>query len=387
MKRRNYIALLGAALLMACNPDVELCYDSHPHRSHIDFLYDWVHSDGTPPDSMRVMAYRRRNTLKYMMMVTAHASGNVGYMLFPEDEIEPDTLHEGTTALWLHNGEYEVLTYSGLPATVEEDYGDFLQNNTLELDSIKLKYKTIQYVDQSPLLKDYIKWIDSNPYSGFIVNGDVPIYADKVTLTVPVKHDDTPVECRFTPTRRTQKVNVEFGIDPKEEGIVIDEVHAEMSGVGLQMVVGTGVVLTEKTGKVLFSPQCSDTPQAGPLSASGHFYATGIVRSSSGGKLRGPGILQLNVRAHITEPRLDSDGITRLHTRSKVFRATINLYHTLQETPSLVYDPTAGGFVQTQPEITLRIGQLLELTREKVLSHPDSSLDYWIDAGTIVIDI
>ena len=47
-----------------------------------------------------------------------------------------------------------------------------------------------------------------------------------------------------------------------------------------------------------------------------------------------------------------------------------------------------NGFIQSSKEITLRIGQTLEITRDKVLATPESSLDYWIEAGTeVVIDI
>lgn len=389
MKQLQYILMVFVALFMACNPDVELCYDEHPHRSYIDFYYDWSKAveyekgEATVhPDSMRVIAYRRINTLKYMMMTTAKASGNTGHILLPEHEVFPIEEKENESRLWLRNGVYEMLAFNGTPDIVEEQPRDFFQTNELEADSIILKYKMYQYVDRTPLLARYIRWVDSNPYSGFIVSGDAPLYSSKMTITVPVAHEGNRVACRFTPTIKSQKVNVIFTINPKEEGIVIDSVHAEMGGVGVEIVLGTGVVNTARTGKVLFRPECDATEAEGALEVRGSFYATGIVQSSSTSRVVGPGIMQLNVYARVTE---EKDG--QIVTRRKTFRASINLYHTLTDCPSLVYDPAVGGFVQTAPEITLRIEDVLAITREKILSTPDAQLDYWIDTGTIYLDI
>lgn len=391
MRLHAHIYLYVVAILLAviaCSPDVELCYDDHPHRSHIDFVYDWQEAD-VRPDSMRVIAYRRVNTLKYMMMVTARNEGNTGHILFPQEEIDETSRDaEGNTSLWLRNGRYEMLTYNGVPSTVDEELFDVLQTNETDPDSIMLKYKLYQNVDQTPLLAEYVRWVDSNPYSGYIVNSAAPIYMGKTILEVPVAGSGSRVECHFAPTVKTQKVNVEFDIDPKEEGIVIDEVQAEMSGVGEAIVLGSGIVTTERTGKVLFTPECSGTSEAaGRVSVKGQFNATGIVRSANQRWVTGPGILQLNVRTRITQDILTPMGTSIPHTYTKNFRACINLYHTLGETPSLVFDEELGGFVQSAPEITIRIGQVLEITQAKILSHSDSALDYWVDAGTVVLDI
>lgn len=467
MKHLKILMAATALLLVtACNPDVELCYDSHPHRAYIDFVYDWSATNGAPPEvkEMTVIAYRRINTLKYKMMVTPKASNNTGYILFPESEIhyvdleeeEPtddpssaDELEEGEgtgenagedenggnedageketetddepveagkrragetgngdtqphreTSLWLRNGEYELLTYNGVPAILNENLNNFLTSNEVEMDTIKLSYRTCKSVDQDPSLEAFHNWIDSNPYSGFILDANQPLYSTKTTLTVPVAHDGTHVECRFQPTVRSQKVNVIFNIDPKEEGIVIDYVHAEMSGIGSRLTLGTGAVSIDQTYKALFAPDLyistgatvpitdpEDTRRGGALAVKGSFYATGIARSASQSRAIGPGILQLNVHAHITEEVQNEKGETRTHTYARTFRALINLYHTLKQTPSLKYDAEIDGFVQTEPEITLRVRSVLQITRDKVLSGAGSGLDYWIDAGTIHLDI
>ena len=389
MRRLQYILISMLVLFIACSPDVQLCYDEHPHRAYIDFYYDWSKTadfeerDGTVhPDSMRVIAYRRVNTLKYLMMTTAKESGNTGYIILPGNEVFPIEERENETCLWLHNGEYEMMTYNGTSDILEEKPRSFFQTNEMESDSIIVKYKMYPYVDRTPLLARYIRWVDSNPYSGFIISGNEPLYCAKTTISVPIVHGGYRVACHFTPTMKSQKVNVIFTINPKEEGIIIDSLHAEMGGVGAEMVLGTGVVNINHTGKVLFRPECAATEEEGALEARGCFYATGIVQSSSTSKIVGPGILQLNVYARITE---EQDG--KMVTRRKTFRASINLYHTLTECPSLVYDQTVKGFVQSAPEITLRIEDVLAITREKILSTPSAQLDYWEDTGAIYLDI
>lgn len=382
----NVLGLIFLSALLGCNPEVELCHDAHPLRAYIDFKYKWTDKN-VKPDSMRVIAYRRINTLKYNMLVTAKPSGNVGQILQPFDEI--DNSASGTTTnttLWLRSGSYEIFTYNGSGDIASDVTESFFNGMDTEPDSIRLKFKLYPTTDQTPLLAEYIDWIDSNPYSGFIANSEQPIYTAKKTLEIPNNKHNQHIDCSFTPrTVNSQKVNVRFTISPKEAGIVIDYVHAEMSGIPSEIVLGTGVVLKDNTGKVLFTPTC--TPKgsaAATVRVNGSFYATGIIRSTSKTKVVGPGILQLNVHAHITQKKQDGSD----YTIAKNFRALINLYNSLTKTPSLIYDEQRNGFVQTKSEITIDIGQTLEITREKVLSNPESSVDYWVNAEeNVIIDI
>lgn len=387
MSKRLYtyyhIAILALTICLAgCNTDVEICYDVHPLRAYIDFQYNWE-GYAKIPDSMRVIAYRRINALKYQMMTTTRPSNNVGYVIYPSEEIGENKA--GNTPLWLRGGEYELLAFSGIPDILSDETYAFFNNDLDELDSIRLKYKFYQYPTDTPLLSEYEDWIDSNPYSGYIADSEEPIYIAKKNLYVPNEKHNKHIECSFTPRpANSQKVNVEFVINPKEDGIVIDYVHAEMAGIASEIILGTGVVTTANTGKILFNPQCSPTGSAAAsVTVKGSFYATGIVRSTNKSKVVGPGILQLNVHAHITQTIGGKDV-----TQAKTFRANINLYNTLTAKPSLIYDETKKGFVQSSKEITLSIGQALEITRDKVLATPESSLDYWVDAGTpVVIDM
>lgn len=368
--------------LVGCNSDVELKNDVHSLYAYIDFQYNWE-GYTKKPDSMRIIAYRPVNSLKYQMMTTALSSNNVGYIITPIEEA--DEKKAGNTPIRIRGGEYDILTFSGIPNILNDETYEFFNNEINDIDSVRLKYKFYKYPTDTPLLAEYVEWIDSNPYSGYIADSEEPIYIDRKNLSVPNNEHNRHIKCIFTPKPvNSQKVNVEFIINPKEAGIVIDYVHAEMAGIASEIMIGTGVVTTANTGKILFTPQCSSTGSAAAsVKVKGSFFATGIVRSTNKSKVVGPGILQLNVHAHITQTIGGKEV-----TQAKTFRANINLYNTLTATPSLVYDEKKNGFIQSSKEITLRIGQTLEITRDKVLATPESSLDYWIEAGTeVVIDI
>lgn len=411
MKQLKNLCAVAALLTlsMACNPDVELCYDGHPHRSYIDFEYDWeplkeeTKRRGEPdfdvPDSMRVIAFRRVNTLKYKMLVSARSKNNAGRILLPTYEIHPTS--NGNTALWLRNGDYELVTYSGVPNVVYDEVDDFFTAKGMDLNDTKLRYQMAQYVDElirtNPKMSRYRGWVDYNPYSGYLL-GDL-LCTGSTTLSVPVAHNGHRLTCKFVPSKVvSQSVTVEFDINPKEAGIAIDSVHAEMSGACTQIVLGTGVVAVEKTGKVLFAlkPVNTNTTQEGPLTVSGSFSVPGLVRSDSNTKMTGPGILQVTVYTHITDnvlgedgqPLLDDEGKPRKRQYRKGYHAVINLHNTLAETPSLVYNEGLRGFVRTSTHITLRIGAILGITREGVMSDAESALDYWIEVGDpIIVDI
>ena len=327
-------------------------------------------------------------------MVTAKSDKNVGRIILPESEIDAARVTKnGNTPLWLHNGEYEMLAYSGVPDLAGDETFNFYEANEIDPDSIKLTYKLYQNVDRTDILNNYKDWIDSNPYSGFIVTGVMPLYIAKTKINVPVtKNNNTHVECKFKPIIKSQKVNVQFNIAKKEAGIIIDSIHAEMSGIGAEIVIGSGAISTEPTGKVLFTPTYSATESNGPIAVKGSFYATGIVRSASQSRRLGPGIMQLNIHARTAETMKRMDWETGKEIEytimyKKVYKVSINLYKTLGDTPSLIYDESVNGFVQSAPEITLHIGSMLEITRDGILSNKIDK-DEWVDNGvSVVVDI
>lgn len=381
--KRNSVALIllvAALFISSCNEFVELCHTDHPHRAYVDFQYDWDKSYTRIPDSMHVLAYRRINDLRYLMNTTTKERDNTGVMLAPAEEIVPDGM-DGNTKLWLRSGKYEMLAFNELPGVITNQRpADYYLAYSLP-DDIVLAYKPYKYIDQTKQLARYMSWIDANTYSEFVLNGDMPIYYTQSLLEVPVVDENpTNVVCRFDSLKiRNQFVDVNFRINPKDEGIIIDSIHAEMSGICSTITLGSGICNTEKTYKTLFTPEYIKTiNQQAPLSVHGSFTTTGIMRAMSNTALVGPGIMQLNVHVRLIE------GDRTIH---KMYRACINLYNTLTETPSIVYSYDVDGFVQAAQSITLNIDDVLSITREGILESQDTNIDRWKDVGTIYLEI
>lgn len=358
------------ALCSSCNVDVELEKNEHPHRSVVQFQYDW-RNNSPIPDSMYVIAYRVVNRYEYRYVTGAKATGNGCRLVLPAEEFEGIS---GKTAK-LRAGEYEITAFNLYKEGNAEPFFDPASSK----DSVYMSYPIVSKITDSPLLSRYTNWIDSNPYSGFLICEEKPMYAGVAKLNVD-KENKKALDCKITPKILNQKVNVIFTIAPKEEGIMIDSVHAEMSGVCSVIYPFTGAVDITKTGKVLYYPTCTPSTSSAKsnVTVKGSFYGTGIVRAASPMLTMGPGILQVNVHVHMIE-----NG--KLY--KKVFRANINLYNTLVKNPSLVLNEDKTKFTISSPEITLTLGNTLKLTRNKVLADIESGTDCWYEGGEVYVEI
>lgn len=367
------------ACMVSCNVEVPLHWDiKHPHTNAVRFIYDWQGATDTP-DSMYVIAYRRVNNLKYNIKTTAYNSEyNQVEILYPDT-----AKYTNAVAVDLRSGHYELLTFNNIDGTIGDGVNDeFFSKAEFGFDSVRIVYPMVPHISESPaLIQEFGSWIDHNPYSGFIIDHNT-LFVDMAEIESTVESHNRDIKCTFTPKKRSQKVNVNFNVEILDEGINIDNISAEMAGVSTTIYPFTGKVDILQTGKVLFSPTFDNTIERNEMKVNGSFVATGIVRPANNSTLLGPGIMQLNISASITQ---DING--KAFTYHKVFRAIINLYNTLQATPSLVYDEELQYFKQTEPEITLSIGSTMQITREKILSQNKADEDEWLDAGFIYIDM
>lgn len=393
MNKIGIIGGLAALLLAACTPEVELCYGDHPHRGELNISFDWGAYETMRPDSMYVVAVRSVNLLKCGFWVSATPDAAThkveGQMLFPLSDVQltADRSAAGLPdrhKLWLHAGEYIMLAFNGSNRVFEHSLKTFVQNSGYGLDSLMLRYKSYDKLTDTPEFSKYANWIDRNPYSGYVLGEVEPIFKHSFSpLKVPVSERKTPtVACRFKPTPITQKVTLRFDIERKENGVQVDSVHAEMSGIPSEINIQTGAVRGDKTYKVLFSPQSprfGQTADMAPLSVEGTFDVTGIVSSRSAGLVTGPGILQVNIYTQTVNEKG--------YTVYRVFKAGMNLYNLLKSNPSLTLDNNTGELKQTVKNLKLVIKAPLQITRETVLENAENGLDVWLPAGTIDVDI
>ncbi len=436
MKNKWLIYIIGVGLLSACTTEVDLCYGDHPHRSLLDIRFNWGDYAQVRPDSMYIVAIRPVNRLKYGFLVSSVPDVTTkkieGQLLFPlserietennkkpdepaepeqpvtppeegpgadepiedqpvpaagEDQAEDETdetVLPDKHLLWLRNGEYKMVAYNGTNEEVESSLTNFALNEYADLEDLEVKYKIYETPDELPEGGRYKNWIDRNPYSGY-VQGDVkPIfYSTNPSFEVPVSESASgKVVCNFTPRPVTQKIKVAFDIVKKENGVKVDSVQAELSGVASAIHLGSGYLKADKTYKVLFTPTYARKDSLhvmAPLQTQGEVNVTGLVCSYSPSLVTGPGIMQVNIYAET----VDDNG----RTVHRVFKAGINLYHLLQKNPSIEKDPSTEQLKQVTDKLTLRIAAPLEITRDKVLENRESGLDYWKGLETLDLDI
>lgn len=89
---RKLMAAAGLAVwmgqLVSCT-EVDLCREAHPHHSYLDFRFNWKEEyKDAHGDSMRIIAVRPVNIMRYEFRVTAQEEDNVGVMLSPEEEAD-----------------------------------------------------------------------------------------------------------------------------------------------------------------------------------------------------------------------------------------------------------------------------------------------------------
>ena len=309
----SLIAVLPLLCAMASCTEVDLCQAEHPHRSFMDFRFHWKEEyQGNRPDSMGVIAVRPVNILRYEFRITAEESHNNGILMQPETERQPsaDTLAPaGTHNLWVRSGEYNFATF-GWDEGELVDAIDIVdaQGDAATLGSgLTPLYLTYRHypVDDPKVTGAYGEWKDYNAYSDFISSEGVPVFYARVDhVSVPLAKEGTgQVVVDFTPEPLTQDVSFVFHIE-KTADVVVDSLTAEISGIPSTMELTTGLILAQKTYKLLFRPtyaalpSAADSASAEALRCEASVNIPGIVRSHTEDMVTGPGILQIAIYTH-----------------------------------------------------------------------------------------
>lgn len=400
----NMLLLMGLSFLSQSCMEVELCdTDLHPHRTVLDFRYHWAENyQLQKTDSMKVVAIRPVNILRYEFKVTSKAEGNQGNLISPEGERQSwiYDVSDGQNRwkndyLWVRPGNYKFVSYTvdsgmmgdGLIGSQEDENAV-----VADFSDLYFSYRPFKVTDSQ--IKDVFgSWKTHNTYTDYVSGKVKPVFfaqADYVDIPMVQDLAQTAV-IDFFPKPVTQHVSFGFILE-KEAGIVVDSVTAEIAGVPATIELATGLLHPEKTYKMLFRmyypalQNREDSAQASRLECHGNVDLTGIIRSVSENMQTGPGILQLAVYSHVTE---EADGNMPSRTFQKIFYAGINLFYTLTENKLLEWEEDEGKYSQTCHEAAIEIGDVLKLSKDKVLDGGSGStgLDKWFDGEDIDLDI
>ena len=260
-----------------------------------DFRFHWKEEyQGNRPDSMGVIAVRPVNILRYEFRITAEESHNNGILMQPETERQPsaDTLAPaGTHNLWVRSGEYNFATF-GWDEGELVDATDIVdtQGDAATLGSgLTPLYLTYRHYPGGRSESGGGRMVNgriTTLNSDFISSEGVPVFYARVDhVSVPLAQEGTgQVVVDFTPEPLTQDVSFVFHIE-KTADVVVDSLTAEISGIPSTMELTTGLILAQKTYKLLFRPtyaalpSAADSASAEALRCEASVNIPGIVRT------------------------------------------------------------------------------------------------------------
>ncbi len=405
MNLKQCMALCAVILATSCTTDVELCSADHPHRSDMNVWLDWgtyknlvqTHHE---LDSVTLLAWRRTNQMKYAYQLTslpdAQANYVTGRLMASTDSKDFEWLPlDGENAtgpqqtrLWLRSGNYQTMAYTASSAAFETivPEGFFAEEATFE--NVKLTYKEYSLMAQSdvfslPNFEKYVNWDNRNPYAGYVLGTIEPILCASGSVAVPETKSASKVILRLTPRPITQRVKIEFTLKRLEEGVQVDSIQAEMSGVASTIYLANRSLEVDKTLKVLFAPSCTtalpSTTDCAPLKMVAELDVTGLLANAAPYVNSGPGVMQVNVHTQMVNEKGQ-----KVH---RIFKTAINLYHLLQKRPSIVVDDETGAYKQAASSITWQVNAPLQITRSRVEEVQKANTDYWLNLGVQDINL
>ena len=431
MKNRILASILATILsvVVACNPDVELCgISQHPHRAQIAFDFDWSGVNNVP-DSMYIIANRVINTKRYSIAI--NSKNHEGYFVFnpdgdetpdenpdenPGGDVNPDENPEGDVneptgakaaetrsnaapksqkTFALHTGVYKFLALaSGGTDMVFENVNSFVENihSGQKFSDLFIEYKTYDKNDEQ-LRCNLRSWDDYNPYSNYIqsditpvVIGSIPDYEINTTASHTLK---------FHPRNMSQNIDIYVNIekDISEQGFVIDSITAEVSGIPKSINLTNGYIDITSTAKMMFKMELQnkagnvieDKCTTKSLRAHANINVTSIVSSSSEMEKMGPGILQMIIHAHA----IVNSGQPDEEKRLKKIQGKINIFNTLKNANLIEIVNNGKSARRRTSHAVLDIVTDLVIDGNRIVdtATDDDGVDRWVQCESIIVDI
>lgn len=392
--------MLLSALAVSCTqvdfseelPDMESAEQDESAKSEISFEVDWRSlglTDAQMPDDMLVLMSRLQNvTLHYVWHISRYGTIFLpgeeppGDDSFTEGEI-PVPPVEGASA---NDGEEETESpeeddddaakvYNGLysiMAVASVDSEDYVVPNLDRFpDSLALRMRDM-YVE-IPQISDEEKkeqvYMDFNPFYPFIrsVNPLYFVRSEEETHQQISSLEDNVI--RLLPMAMTR--NITFTIDAEiEDGVTVDRMVGIISGVPASAQMMSGYVDRENLCKMPFE---MTRTSSGSL-YSGSVNVFGLFPSDSPDLITGAGVFNLILHASVQEGG---------SIRKRVFHASINLMETITAADVMVQaDDMIHYMLNGRDDLTLRIADKLEVTREKILTGSDQGFEIWQENNT-----
>lgn len=415
---RNKYTTCGIATLflilsaVACTEvDFETATSTKPNAN---FNLTWPEDATTSqPDSLLIIASRTINSWRSAMQVET-ASGN-GTLLFPLEAVttttndageettsDPNAEIDNWTKWPLRKGNFEfVATTLNNEAFTVSNVNELADDMKTTVDDVFTSYK-LYPIDNEKILPAGQTWRDLNEY----IESDIyidPNAGGLFTLqnsNVDINIDDTN-QVDLEGRQISQHVALTFQIKV-ERSISIDNILSELAGIPVSIYPATGGFLTDKTCKVIISPQITERTaitEVANIDNGGTTYTAeldlvtikaeadviSLIRNTNNRAVTGAGIFTVALTCNFT----DGTGAAQ----SPTYYGVINLYNTLgrqQTTQHIGSKNGVGIYKNTSTTLELEIEEAMTITTLGVVNNNTGSnnqLDTWTISDSITLEL
>lgn len=322
--------------------------DSTADEAPVSFKIDWKGAEASSrPDSVRIAMNQTLDAVRYFYSVDSEGA-------FPD-----------TTARMASFGNYLILAFT----TEGEDYSitgleGYPENATASMREFSAAVKDLPTDELNALRDD--STLDFNASYRFIRTPSAPLYTSTLRESVS---DTKANEYRMEMAPLLLDATFRVGIDA-EDGISVDKVVAEVSGVPASVSILSGETSLEDIARVIFQMSPSEN---------GNYEATvlvpGLYPSENTKLTSGPGIFRLAVTA-------TKNGVT------KVLRPAINIGDIITSASIMQTVPSSGGQKLSRTVAEIEIPGPLKLDGESFTSGSlGEGVEGWFDSGKFDVEI
>ncbi len=309
----KYLVISLACILIAACTEVDICESElHPHIAKINVDYNW-NNGITVEDSMIVFTYRIVNSWRSGFILDAETG--LGRLLYDSaDSIyKLDTVKNDRSSFYTKCGEICFTTFNY--ATSNKNLS--VPNVKQTVSSAAIRYKKVYSIEELATIEPALTgWKQYNTYT----DKYVPAISDDVyyqTIMNAKIEEGAINNVEFSPSGVLQ--DIELNLNIKSEGVNIEKVLAEVSGISAAFSLFQSSPIRSTTYKTLFELQ-----NAGTSLYKGNMKVLGLVRSNSFTSLQGDGVLQVAI-----------------HTdNGKIYYAQMNMFNAIDAYGEVI----SGGF-------------------------------------------
>ena len=355
---KKFTLIFFAACLVSCVMlEPRIVPEDSPESASISFSVEWP--EGVSPQDTVYVAMNAVNTTD-----TEEEPVKYGYRLNPKGEFYSGTTEEHIVKF----GNYIFLAFTCDDDAVKIDWpSDFISESDIPLKDFSAGLLKLSEEELSPLMPQGAK--DFNTDIPYLRQPEAFCFAlGKCQVSDTVAHD-------FTINLTSLVLNLNLRVNIlTEEGVTLNEVVGELSGIPSSVSLFAGTVEQKDLGRVIFPMSASSDPDDSTYSAS--FNILGIFPPESSKLYFGSGILRLRVSASYGE-------------KTKYLYPAINLYDLIVSAGLMSPAQNGRGYKITKEQATLDIPVTLVIGKGSFVSEGDSEgVDSWFDSEeTIEVEV